>query len=61
MAECHVCRGNHHVVRTYSGDNGVVTQWHPCPACIGGPNAASCCEGDQPSDYDKNIKQGQDE
>jgi hypothetical protein len=58
MAECHVCHGNHYVIQ--DGDStGPFVQ--PCPACIGGPNAASCCEGDQPSDYDKNIEQEQDE
>jgi DnaJ-class molecular chaperone len=54
---CPVCHGNGFRTRTYNEGNGIVCETTPCPACIGGPNAASCCEGDQPSDHDKNMEQ----
>lgn len=51
MAECQVCHGNH-FVRVQP------TEWHPvpykpCPECLAGE--VSCCDGDQPSERDKEI------
>lgn len=54
---CDLCHGKGGVLANALPDR--IITYRPCPRC-GGTGVAHCCDGDQPSDRDKEEGDGRD-